>query len=174
MQPAPIEIVDYNPLWVELFAAEQQLIASALSAWLVGEPQHVGSTAVVGLAAKPIIDIMAPVASLEASRPAIEAAQRIGFVHFPYKPDVMHWFCKPNPAARTHHLHLFPISSPRWHEQLAFRDALRTNPSLRQRYQALKQSLAHTYRTDREAYTEAKAPFIEQALRQFKRQQAAS
>jgi GrpB-like predicted nucleotidyltransferase (UPF0157 family) len=164
MPEAPIEVVDYTPQWVELFALERDALARELKTWLVGRPEHIGSTAVPGLAAKPIIDIMAPVASLEASLPAIEAAGRIGYVHYPYKPDVMHWFCKPGPSHRTHHLHLVPLGSPLWVDRLAFRDALRASETLRAEYQALKRSLAQVHREDREAYTSAKGPFIERVL----------
>ncbi|MFT4190248.1 MAG: GrpB family protein, partial [Comamonas sp.] len=82
------------------------MVAQCLAAWLIGPPEHIGSTAVPGLAAKPVIDIMAPVRSLAHSEAAIAAAAQIGYVHFPYKPERMHWFCKPSPDFRTHHLHL--------------------------------------------------------------------
>jgi GrpB-like predicted nucleotidyltransferase (UPF0157 family) len=130
-----------------------------LAQWLVGAPEHIGSTAVPGLAAKPVIDIMAPVASPAASLDAVAIAAHIGYVHFPYKPDLMHWFCKPSPDHRTHHLHLVPLGSVVWRERLAFRDALRANASLRAEYEALKLHLAAQRRNDREAYTEAKSSF---------------
>lgn len=160
MPDAPIEIVEYSPQWPLEFAREQQLVAQALAPWLVGLPRHIGSTAVPGLAAKPIIDIMAPVASLEASAAAIAAATRIGYVFFPYEPEVMHWFCKPSAADRTHHLHLVPTGSRLWRERLAFRDALRARAELRSEYQALKLRLAAQHRGDREAYTEGKSAFV--------------
>ena len=156
----PVKVVPYSENWPAMFVAEAALLRAALSPWLVAEIEHVGSTAVVGLRAKPIIDIMAPVQELEASRPAIEAAQSVGYCYYPYKPDQMHWFCKPTPAARTHHLHLIPWKSRLWQERLAFREALRMNPALAQEYGSLKARLAAQYPHDREAYTEAKAPFI--------------
>jgi GrpB-like predicted nucleotidyltransferase (UPF0157 family) len=73
----------------------------------------------------------------------------------------MHWFCKPSPAHRTHHLHLVPPGSVLWVQRIAFRDALRNSAELAVEYQALKQRLAHEYAQDREAYTEAKSPFIQ-------------
>ncbi len=164
MTDAPIELVPPNPRWPALFAAEREAIAAALAPWLVGAPEHIGSTAVPGLAAKPVIDIMAPVASLEAARPAIAAAAALQYLHAPYQAEVMHWFCKPSPQHRTHHLHLVPLGSPLWQARLAFRDALRADPSLRDAYAALKQSLAITHRHDRDAYTAAKGPFIAQAI----------
>jgi GrpB-like predicted nucleotidyltransferase (UPF0157 family) len=155
-----IEIIEYNAAWPAQFLAERSILQTALSPWLVGDIEHIGSTSVVGLAAKPVIDIMAPVASLEGSRDAITAAVAAGYCFYPYKADEMHWFCKPSPEVRTHHLHLVPLGSRRWHEQIAFRDALRQNPALAQEYAALKRRLARDFAYDREAYTDAKAPFI--------------
>ena len=169
MAEAPIEVAPYDARWPAAFEQERALLAEALGPWLAGPPEHIGSTAVPGLAAKPVIDSMAPVHTLAASRPAIEAARELGYVHYPYKPDVMHWFCKPSAAHRTHHLHLVPLGSPLWRERLAFRDALRADPELRASYQALKLDLAQRHRLVREAYTDAKTPFIEQVLRQAAR-----
>ena len=114
---APIELVAYQAGWPALFSAEAATLSAVLSPWLVGQIEHIGSTAVPGLLAKPIIDMMAPVKSLNASRDAIEAAVNAGWVYYPYKADVMHWFCKPSPAHRTHHLHIVPIHSPLWRDQ---------------------------------------------------------
>ena len=77
-----------------------------LQPWLAGPIEHIGSTAVPGLAAKPVVDIMAGVESLDASRPAIAALERAGYCYAPYRADTEHWFCKPSPQFRTHHLHL--------------------------------------------------------------------
>lgn len=123
-----------------------------------------GSTAVPGLVAKPVIDIMAPVESLEASRPAMEVLIATGHAHFPYRADVMHWFCKPSAAYRTHHLHLVPYASKLRHERLLFRDALRANPELAAEYGTMKKGLAEKYKFDREAHTQAKTPFVEKVI----------
>jgi GrpB-like predicted nucleotidyltransferase (UPF0157 family) len=162
---APIEIAEYDPRWVEAFQHEVHVLCDALAPWLVGMPEHIGSTAVPGLAAKPIIDIMAPVSSLEDSLDAIAAAAGAGYVYFPYRAEVMHWFCKPPPSVRTHHLHLVPMGSRLWNERLAFRDALRADENLRTEYRDLKVALAAKYRHDRDGYTDAKAPFIHRVLK---------
>ena len=154
----------YDPRWPELFAAERALLDEVLAPWLVASIEHIGSTAVPGLAAKPVIDIMAPVASLEASRAAIDALGTSGYCYFPYRAGVMHWFCKPSDDIRTHHLHLVPYRSPLWNERLAFRDALRTDARLAARYEALKRDLARAHPDDREAYTDAKTAFIREAV----------
>lgn len=159
-----VELVAYDAGWPAAFEAERSRLAQVLSAWLVGDIEHVGSTAVPGLVAKPVIDVMVPVESLAASRPAIDTLVRAGYCHFPYRPEVMHWFCKPSAAHRTHHVHLVPLASPLWNDRLAFRDALRADPRLVAEYGRFKQALAEKYRADREAYTSAKAPFIKRVL----------
>jgi GrpB-like predicted nucleotidyltransferase (UPF0157 family) len=108
---SPIRIVPYDPAWPSLFEKERVILENVLTQWLVGPVEHVGSTAVPGLAAKPVIDIMAGVTSLDESRPAISELATIGYCYFPYQPDQKHWFCKPSPAYRTHHLHLVPFST---------------------------------------------------------------
>ena len=163
-EDAPITILPHSADWTELFASEAKVLQAALDLWLVAKVEHVGSTAVAGLSAKPVIDIMAPVRDLESSRQAIAAAESVGYCYYPYKPDEMHWFCKPSPAVRTHHLHLIPWRSPLWNERLAFRDALRENSSLAQQYETLKLELAARYPDDREAYTQSKGPFIASVL----------
>ena len=161
---APVEVVAYDVTWPSKFEAERLLLEAILARWLAGSIEHIGSTAVPLQPAKPVIDIMAPVYSLKASRPAIEAAATTGYVYYPYKAEVMHWFCKPSPYHRTHHLHLVPFGSPLWHQRLDFRDALRRNPTLAAEYAELKLRLAEKFRLDREAYTEAKSPFVQRVL----------
>ena len=163
---APIEIVPHDESWPARFEAERLLLQATPSPWLAGPIEHIGSTAVAGLAAKPVIDIMAAVHSLEASRMAIEAVAQLGYLYFPYKADAMHWFCKPTPSVRTHHLHLVPITSPLWAQRLRFRDALRDDTGLAAQYAELKLQLAHQFPLDREAYTDGKTAFIRRVLSQ--------
>jgi GrpB-like predicted nucleotidyltransferase (UPF0157 family) len=157
---APVEIVPYDPSWPERFEEEEITLRQAIAAWLVGPIEYIGSTAVPGLAAKPVIDIMAGVGTLDASRPAIAALVELGYCYAPYRADSEHWFCKPSPAFRTHHLHLIPIGSPRWRESLAFRDYLRSHSQIAGEYEDLKRRLAVEHHFEREAYTEAKGPFV--------------
>lgn len=161
---ALVEVVAYNHSWSSKFESERALLEDILGPWLAGRIQHIGSTAVPLLPAKPVIDIMAPVHTLELSRPAIESATNAGYVYYPYKSDVMHWFCKPSPSFRTHHLHLVPLGSRLWFERLAFRNALRTSPALAAEYAELKLRLAVEFRRDREVYTDAKEPFVRRVL----------
>jgi len=92
---SPITIVGYDLQWPARFEAER-LLAEAIGAWVVdGAIEHIGSTAVLGLAAKPVIDIMAGVESLEASRAAVAVLERHQYCYAAYRTDVMHWLCKP-------------------------------------------------------------------------------
>ena len=157
---APVEIVPYDPSWPLRFDEERDTLHRALAAWLTGPIEHIGSTAIPGISAKPVIDIMAAVQTLEGSRPAIRAATELGYCYSPYKADLEHWFCKPSSAFRTHHLHLVPLGGPQWLGPIAFRDYLRAHSVVATEYEALKRRLAEEHRFDREAYTEAKHPFI--------------
>ncbi|MBT1065097.1 GrpB family protein [Bowmanella sp. Y26] len=166
MADAPIELVAYQPQWPTKFREEKQFLNTILRDKVVGSIEHVGSTAVPGLMAKPVIDIMVGVASLSASKDAIGLLSDNGYCYYPYKPEQMHWFCKPRPEYRTHHVHLIPYNSELWHKRLAFRDALRQHPQLAGDYARLKQRLAMSYRHDRDAYSQAKSEFILSVLRQ--------
>jgi GrpB-like predicted nucleotidyltransferase (UPF0157 family) len=158
---APVEIVAYDPSWPLRFDEERRTLHRSLAAWLTGPIEHIGSTAIPGMAAKPVIDIMAAVPTLESSRPAIQAATELGYCYSLYKPDLEHWFCRPSFAFRTHHLHLIPFGSPQWLGPIAFRDYLRAHSVVAVEYEVLKRRLAQAHQFDREAYTEAKHPFIE-------------
>ena len=161
----PIEIVEYDPAWPAMFEAERARLVTVLAPWLAGPIEHIGSTAVPGLIAKPIIDIMAPVHGLAESRDAIEALKSLDYQYAPYRSRVMHWLCKPSPQYRTHHLHLLPYRGQLRRARLVFRDRLRASPEVAAEYAELKRRLAVEYRDDREAYTKAKGPFITELLR---------
>jgi len=88
----------------------------------------------------------------------------VGYQYAPYRADVMHWFCKPGFSLRTHHLHLVPYGSRLWTERILFRDLLRSDAGVAREYAELKHRLAEAHRFDREAYTEAKGPFVARVL----------
>jgi GrpB-like predicted nucleotidyltransferase (UPF0157 family)/molybdopterin-guanine dinucleotide biosynthesis protein A len=162
----PVRIVPYDPTWPARFEEERRALQAVLGERGTGGIHHVGSTAVPGLAAKPIIDMLVGVADLESSWPCVAAVARLGYHYAPYRPTEMHWLCKPDPRHRTHHLHLVPVASPRFREELAFRDHLRRHRDVAARYETLKRALAAQHGADRDAYTAAKAPFIAAVLRQ--------
>jgi len=160
----PVRIASYDPRWPALFESERATLEGAIGRWASGGIHHVGSTAVPGLDAKPIVDILVGVESLRASQGCFEPLAQIGYLYAPYRREEMHWFCKPHPARRTHHLHLVPWASDRYADELAFRDRLRADPDLAAGYAALKRRLADRFGDDREAYTEAKGDFIRATL----------
>ena len=168
MADQEIEIVDYDPAWPELFAEEQPAVEALLAPWLCGPVQHVGSTAVPGLRAKPIIDMLAPVGSLPAGVAAVPVMEGAGWMPWPEDPlrGYRLWFLKPNPEVRTHHLQIVDADHPHAVALVAFRDALRADDRLRDEYARLKDGLAAAHPDNRNAYTNAKAEFVSQALRQ--------
>lgn len=167
MSDAPdesIRIVPYDPGWPTRFEEERAALSEAIGGWVTGGIHHVGSTAVPGLDAKPIVDILVGVEDLEGSRAAFDPLGELGYLYAPYRVEEMHWFCKPHPSRRTHHLHLVPAVSTRFRDELAFRDRLRADPDVAARYAELKQRLVARFEHDREAYTEAKGDFIARTL----------
>ena len=159
-----IRISPYDPAWPDSFASERAELEAAIGPWAVGGIHHVGSTAVPGLAAKPIIDILVGVEGLESSRACFEPLSRLEYLYAPYLSEEMHWFCKPHPDQRTHHLHLAPAGGRRFAEELAFRDRLRADAAVAEAYATLKRGLAARFGEDRDAYTEAKTDFIRGVL----------
>ena len=164
MARAPIILEDFDSSWSEKFEVEKEHLYSLIGDWNFGGVEHVGSTAVEGMVAKPVIDVMFGVKSLVESRPAITVLSNNGYEYWPYKEEVMHWFCKPSDAFRTHHLHLIPYQSELWNQRIKFRDILRNNPKVAAEYAKLKRDLASKYRNDREAYTDLKWPFIQSII----------
>jgi GrpB-like predicted nucleotidyltransferase (UPF0157 family) len=156
----PVRIVPYDQAWPKRFEEERAALADAIGDWVFGGIHHVGSTSVSGLEAKPVIDILVGVRDLTESRSCFEQLARLGYLYAPYRSGEMHWFCKPHPSRRTHHLHLVPADSPRFRDELAFRDYLRTHRDVAKEYGALKRRLAKEFEHDREAYTDSKAEFI--------------
>ena len=160
-----VRIVPYDAAWPARFEEERVALQEAIGNWVVGGIHHVGSTSVPGLAAKPVIDILVGVSGLEESRACFEPVERLGYLYAPYRTREMHWFCKPDPSRRTHHLRLVPHLSQRFDAELRFRDRLRADPALAADYAALKRELAERFEHDREAYTQAKGEFVAEALR---------
>jgi GrpB-like predicted nucleotidyltransferase (UPF0157 family) len=155
----PVQLVAYDRSWPDRARAEAAALEDVLRPWLAGRVEHVGSTAVPGLEAKPTIDLMAPVPDLEAAREAFAPLAELGYLYAPHRPH-LHWFCKPSPAVREFHLVLVEPTDPEWAARLRFRDRLRSDPALAAAYVALKCELAARFPDDREAYTDAKAAFV--------------
>lgn len=159
-----IEIVDYDPRWPAGGEQEKRELQTLLARMCEGEVEHIGSTSVPGLPAKPILDLMARIDSFDHME---EIAAILAPFHWHYvSPELdgreyRRFFVKVREGKRTAHLHLMLPGEPRWERQLSFRDRLRLNPHWKAEYARLKRSLASQFAHDREAYTEAKADFIQ-------------
>ena len=164
------QVHPHDPRLLRAAETERTRLADVLAPWLVDGVEHVGSTAVPGLAAKPIIDLMASVRDLdETVMQAGDVLAADGWCYVPPELDnhpYRRFFIKPDEAGqhRIAHLHLIQAGHPRWAEQLAFRDALRRDGELARQYGELKKQLAERHADDREAYTAAKAEFVANAL----------
>ena len=162
-----VEIVQPDPNWPKLARGLAEDLHDRLRAWLDGNIEHVGSTAVPGLPAKPVIDLMAPVTSVQLSHEADSTLTEAGWQLVPPHLDNRPWrrfYVLADGASRVAHLHLLERSSPRWHEVLAFRDALRSRPALVAAYAKVKRAAAEAHPDDREGYTAAKSDFIHEVL----------
>jgi GrpB-like predicted nucleotidyltransferase (UPF0157 family) len=164
--PVGVSIVPYSDSWPSLFQQEAVRLHAALEPWLIGSVEHIGSTAVPGLAAKPILDMLGPVADLERARAAIPVLADLGYRQADHRPQEVLWFYAQQGEdydTRTHQLHLSCTDSALWRERITFRDALRANADLLDEYQALKQTLA-ARAGDLTSYTQGKREFVERVL----------
>jgi GrpB-like predicted nucleotidyltransferase (UPF0157 family) len=155
----PIEVVPYDPKWPKQFAE----LATGMRAELRDTAlriDHIGSTAVPGLDAKPIIDIQISVAALEPVDAFRIPLEKLRFVFRPDNPELTKRYFREAAGQKRTHIHVRRAGS--WNEQFAllFRDYLRSSPDDIRRYAELKRSLAASYRHERSLYVEAKEPFI--------------
>jgi GrpB-like predicted nucleotidyltransferase (UPF0157 family) len=161
-----IAVIPYDSAWISRFEEEQALLEEALAPWLAGGVHHIGSTAIPGLSAKPIIDMMAGVRDLAEAQDAYEPLRALSYVSTPHRPSIAHHFSKPCARLRetTHGLHLTEPGSDLWRERLAFRDALRDHAVLMNQYEDLKLRLAQEHPGDLGAYTAGKRDFVGRVL----------
>jgi GrpB-like predicted nucleotidyltransferase (UPF0157 family) len=166
MSDQTVELVDYDPVWIDRFAEQQSKLAVLLEPWLADPIEHIGSTSIPGLRAKPVVDLLAPVQSLASAQWAIGVLEQEGWLFWANDPNRHYrlWFLRPRPSARTHHLQLIQHNHPDTQALISFRDALRNDPALRDAYANLKDALAEKYGADRNAYTNAKSDFVRSVL----------
>ena len=162
---SPPTVVAYDPTWPDTFQAARAQILHAVAPY-IQSVHHVGSTSVVGLPAKPIIDILVGVHNWEKARVTIPSLKRIGW-EFRGQRGIprRHYFVMRIPdGRRTHHLHMLETASTDFTNMLAFRDHLRTHPAAATEYATLKRRHASRPEPHRGAYQQAKAPFIQRIL----------
>ena len=160
-----VELTAYSPLWPAVFDLEKRRLLEIFNDAVAVE--HIGSTAVPGLGAKPIIDVMLGVPDLALVEARMPALAEEGYRYVPEFEKAMperRYFTKLDRPPGKFHLHAVALDSPFWARHLAFRDALRADDSLARKYWRLKQHLAARHRDDRAAYAEAKGEFIRSAL----------
>jgi GrpB-like predicted nucleotidyltransferase (UPF0157 family) len=155
-----VRIVDYVAAWPALAAAELRRVGDALGEQAV-RLEHVGSTAVPGLAAKPIVDLQLSVPDLERRERYVEPLEQLGylFVAAPESPDY-HFFARPPERPRTHHLHVCEAGSDHERRHVVVRDYLRAHPAEAGRYEAMKRRLVASHPEDRLAYIDGKDGFV--------------
>ena len=160
-----LRLVAYDPAWPGRFAAEAARLRAALGG-TASAVEHVGSTAVPGLAGKPVLDVAVAVASETDADACVAPLGGLGYEYRgPYGPDPRRRYYVRNAAgARVAQLHLYVLPAAAWDELLAFRDALRADPALAAAYAAEKYRAAEAVGWDKAAYSLAKGPFVERAL----------
>lgn len=158
-----IVIKAYQKDWVEEYIKEKEKFCSLLGQEIIAV-EHIGSTAVEGLGAKPLIDMMIGVTDLQITENWIEILSEIGYEFVPKEATNWCFFRKGKWRAGTHHLHVYIYNSDEWRNNILFRDFLISHEWARKEYRELKEMLAITYAFDRVSYTKAKAPFIRKIL----------
>ena len=163
----PVIIVPYDSEWPSVFQDESNRIWSAAGNYLT-TLEHIGSTSVPGLAAKPIIDMLAGLKSLEDTPEIVINLTSIGYVYEPEREKDIperRYFCKMKKGQLGFHLHMVKPTTEFYIRHIAFRDYLRSHPEAAAEYAALKTKLSSQYRSDREGYTNAKTAFIKEIER---------
>ncbi len=162
LEPGIVKLLSYEEQWQSLFEEEKKCLQAVVGNYVL-DIQHVGSTSIPGMSAKPIIDIAIAVNNFEEATICIAPIEQLGYVYrgengIPRR----HYFRKGDP--RTHHLHMCEVTSREWANQILFRDYLSQHPEKAEEYKSLKKKLAQQYDKDRESYLKEKAPFIEEIL----------
>lgn len=168
-------VVEYDPRWPRLFEEEKARLLLVVGDQ-IEDIQHIGSTTVPGLGAKPIIDIQVSLRDLVLVQKCVGPLESIGYEYLgEYGVPGRHFFHKParRPfSERTHHLQIVEKGGEQWRKVLLFRDYLRAHPEASQQYQLLKKELVNRFGVDRDGYTEAKSAFVRAVLEKAEREPA--
>ncbi|MEA0552471.1 GrpB family protein [Lysinibacillus irui] len=168
MRKIKVVLSEYDLNWEEQFLYEKRRIQKVIGHALLGI-EHIGSTSIKGLKAKPIIDILLGVKSIEEVPELIEALSNIDYEYVP-KLELMdrRFFRKGLWGQGTCHLHVCEYNSKEWNDKCLFRDYLRINPQAAKEYETLKEQLANHFQYDRQTYTKKKGPFIQKIIARAK------
>lgn len=166
LEQGTVRLVSYSPAWHILFEREKKTLLITLHG-IVLKIEHIGSTSIPDMEAKPIIDIAAALPSLDA---VVKCIQPLAAAGYEYKGEYglsgRHFFAKGSP--HTHYLHVVTLESDYWTDWLTFRDFVTAHKEIADEYSVLKRNLAKVYQSDRDAYTRAKSEFISRIVRQAK------
>lgn len=168
LESGKVTLLPHSPQWEGFYERERQQLELAIGDFVI-HIQHVGSTSISGIVAKPIIDIGIAVKNFEAAVVCVGPMETLGYEYrgqdgIPRR----HYFVKGQP--RTHHVHMVELASTEWVALVSFRDYLRTHPEVADKYAQLKHGLAKQFANDRDAYQRAKASFIAEVIARAKQE----
>lgn len=165
-----VNLSEYSPDWEKQFEYEEKRILDVVGDKVIGI-EHIGSTSIKGLEAKPIIDIIVGIQNLDEVPNFISPLNDIGYEYVP-KLELIdrRFFRKGLWGQGTCHLHICEFNNSEWIEKLLFRDYLRLHPQAAAEYATLKRELAHKYQFDRPTYTKKKEPFIKTIIEKAKKE----
>ena len=162
LQAGVIKIVPYTSEWKNRFNQEKARLQAAVGNYVL-DIQHVGSTSIPAMAAKPILDIGVAIHNFEEATICIKPIEKFGYEYRgEYGIPRRHYFVKGSP--RTHHIHMLEVHSYSWKNMLLFRDYLIQHPELAEKYAELKLQLSQQFPTNRQAYQDEKSQFVERIL----------
>ena len=168
LQQKKVKLLAYNTAWPRLYKREEKLLLSVAREYIL-DIQHIGSTSVPGMKAKPIIDIVIGVKSLKDGKKCVGGLEKIGYE---YKHDAgvkgRHFFVKGTEKNRTHYIHIVKLNGNNWENYIYFRDYLRAHKIAVIKYNKLKEQLAKKYKHDRDTYTTRKSFFIQGIIKKAK------
>lgn len=168
----PIVVMDYDPCWPVLFAQEKAALLSAIGDEVL-QIEHIGSTSIPGLAAKPVIDIGIGIRNLLDAPGLFPYLEHLSYIYEPALEQLLperRFFWKGTPVIHTYHLHLTEVDNPVILKPIRFRDYLRKHPGAAREYGELKKELAERCRQDMDAYVAGKTAFVERILREAERE----
>jgi len=168
LERGKVNLLFYNSKWKELYKREEELLYSSIGNYVL-DIQHIGSTSIPGILAKPIIDIAVGLKSLDLVKKIIKPLKSIGYQYLGEKGVTnRHFFVKGIEKNRTHYLHVEKLGSKNWKNHILFRDYLLKNKEAAKEYSQLKRELALKYKNDRDAYLTEKESFIQKIIKRAK------
>jgi GrpB-like predicted nucleotidyltransferase (UPF0157 family) len=156
--PSEVVLVEYDPSWPARFESVRAEIEQACGDLIICI-EHVGSTAIPSMTAKPIIDVQPGLRAFEDGFACIRPMEALGYVsRGEWGIPGRHYFVRDHMDGLREHVHMLVVNSERWHEMPLFRDYLISHPAEARAYETLKRDLAKQFKFDRERYTDAKGP----------------